>query len=53
MPEHCLSIGITTCLIRGAHLLIPNLDHDLLLCTFEDAIGYIVLWPWKQTISLC
>jgi hypothetical protein len=51
MLEHCLFVGITTCWIRGAHLPIPNLDHDLPLHTIEYAIGYFVFWPWKQTTS--
>jgi len=51
MLEHCLFVGIITCLIRGAHLPIPNLDHDLPLHIVEDAIGYFVFWPWKQTTS--
>jgi hypothetical protein len=42
MLKHCLFFGITTCLIRGAHLPIPNLNHDPPLCIVEDAIGYFV-----------
>jgi hypothetical protein len=47
MSEHCLSVGITSCLIKGAHLPIPNVKHDPPLCTVVDAIGYFVSWPWK------
>jgi hypothetical protein len=43
MLEHCLSVGITSCLISGAHLLIPYLEHDLPLYTFENVIGCFVL----------
>jgi len=53
MLEHCFSVGITFCLIRGAHLPIPNLDHDPPLHIVEDTIGYFVFWPWKQTTSFC
>ncbi len=45
MLEHCLFIGITSCLIRGAHLSILNLEHDPPLRTIVDAIGYFVFWP--------
>ncbi len=51
MLERCLSIGITSCLIRGAHLPIPNLEHDPPLHIVVDAIDYFVFWPWKQTTS--
>jgi hypothetical protein len=51
IPKLCLSVGITTCLIRGAHLPIPDLEHDHPLRIVEDAMGYFVLWLWKQTIS--
>jgi hypothetical protein len=43
MLEHCLSIGITTWLIKNAHFPIPDLDHDLLPHIIEDAIGYLEL----------
>ncbi len=43
MLEHCLSVGITSCLISGAHLLIPYLEHDPPFRIVEDAIGYFVL----------
>jgi hypothetical protein len=51
MLEHCFSIRITSCLIRGAHLPILDLKHDPPLYTVAYAIGYFVLWPWKQKTS--
>ncbi len=43
MLKHYFSIGITSCLIRGAHLLIPDVEHDHPFRTIVDAIGYFVL----------
>jgi hypothetical protein len=51
MLKHSLFVGITTCLIKGVHLPIPNLDHDPNFYTIEDVIGYFVLCPWKQIFS--
>jgi len=43
MPKHYLSIGITSCLTKGTHLSILNLEHDPPLHTIANAIGYFVL----------
>jgi hypothetical protein len=47
MLEDCLSVGITSCLIRGAHLPILHVKHVPPLYIVVDAIGYFVFWPWK------
>jgi hypothetical protein len=51
MLEHCLFVGIRTCLIGDVHLPIPDLDHDPSFHIVEDVIGYFAFWPWKQTVS--
>jgi hypothetical protein len=49
MLEEFLSICITLRLIKGASLMLVELDQDPPLCTIDYAIGYVVLWPWKLT----
>jgi hypothetical protein len=37
--------------LKGVHLLVLELDNDLPLYSVDDVIGYIVQWPWKETIA--
>jgi hypothetical protein len=49
MPYNYPLANITTPMFRGAHLPCPESQHDPPLHVVDDAIGYMVLWPWKQT----
>jgi hypothetical protein len=42
-------VSITSCFLVGAHLPYPKPGHDPPLCTIDEAVGYIILWPWKLT----
>jgi hypothetical protein len=44
-PKDCLSIAITSSLIKGVHLLFLDVDNDFQLYITYDVIGYIVMWP--------
>jgi hypothetical protein len=37
--------------LKGVHLPVLELDNDLPFYKVDDAIGYIVQWPWKETIA--
>ncbi len=45
MSKHFLFVGITSCLIRGAHLLVLDVEHDHPFRTITNTIGYFVFWP--------
>jgi hypothetical protein len=45
LPKDCLLVGITSSLVKGAHLPCLVLDHDPTLYIVDNAIGYIVMWP--------
>jgi hypothetical protein len=51
MIDEYLFVGITQVTLKGVHLLVLELDTDLPLYKVDDAIGYIVQWPWKKTIT--
>jgi hypothetical protein len=51
MIDKYLSIGITQVILKGVHLLVLELDNHLPLYRVDDAIGYIVQWPWKKTTA--
>jgi hypothetical protein len=52
MPLETLSIAVSFSTMASASLPFPNLDgEDVPLQTIGDAIGYIILWPWKLTIA--
>ncbi len=46
-----LSIAIMNSLLKCVHLPCHDSSHDPPLCTIQDAIGYVVMWPWKQTTT--
>jgi hypothetical protein len=37
--------------LKGVHLPVFELDIDLPFYKVDDATGYIVQWPWKETIA--
>jgi hypothetical protein len=47
MPSDYVSIAITSSLQAFDSLPFPQFDHDPPLLTIKDAMGYVVLWPWK------
>jgi len=49
MPDNYLLASITGPMFRGAHLPCPKSQHDPPLHVVDDAVGYMVLWLWKQT----
>jgi hypothetical protein len=52
MPLETLSIAISFSTMASVSLSFPNLDgQDVPLQTIGDAIGYIILWPWKLTTT--
>jgi hypothetical protein len=51
MIDEYISIGITQVTLKGTHLPIHELDSDPPLYRVDDAISYIVQWPWKETIA--
>ncbi len=52
MPLETLSIVVSFSTMASASLPFPNLDgQDVALQTIGDAIGYIILWPWKLTTA--
>jgi len=51
MIDEYLSIGNTQMTLKGAHLPVHELDNGLPLYRVDDAINYIVQWPWKETIA--
>jgi len=52
MPLETLSIAISFSTMVSPSLPFPNVDgQDVPLQTIEDAIGYIILSPWKLTTA--
>ncbi len=52
MPLETLSIVIGFSTVASASLPFPDLDgQDVPLETIKDAIGYIILSPWKLTTA--
>ncbi len=52
MPLETLSIAVSFSTLAIASLPFPNPDgEDVPLQTIGDAIGYIILWPWKLTTT--
>jgi hypothetical protein len=52
MPLEILSIAVSFSTMASVSLPFPNLDgQDVPLQTIGDAIGYIILWPWKLTTT--
>jgi hypothetical protein len=51
MPTCALSVAVNVSLLATTSLPFLDLDHDTLLKTIGDAVGYIILWPWKLTSS--
>jgi hypothetical protein len=49
MLEECLSICITSRLIKGANLMFLEVDQDSPLCIIDDAVWHVMLWPSKLT----
>jgi hypothetical protein len=49
MVEHLMSIGIKLVLVKGVYLPYPEVAHNPPLHIIDDAIGYIVMWPWNQS----
>jgi hypothetical protein len=47
--EYYLFVAITSSLVKGAHLSCRVVDHDPPLYTIDNAIGYIIMWPYKHT----
>jgi hypothetical protein len=54
MSKIFLFVAIMNNLLKGVHLPCFNSSHDLpiCVCTIQDAIGYVVMWSWKQ-IATC
>jgi hypothetical protein len=52
MPEECIFVAITSCVLAGVHLIYPEHDHDPPLNIINSAVGYIILWAWKLTTKL-
>jgi hypothetical protein len=51
MIDEYLYVGITQVTLKGVHLLVLEPDNDPPLYRVDDAIGYIVQWPWKKTTT--
>jgi hypothetical protein len=49
MPKEFLFVCITSHLIKGASLMFLEVDQDPPLRTIDNAIQYVMLWPWKLT----
>jgi hypothetical protein len=47
MPNNYLLVGITILMFKGVHLPCPKSQHDPPLHVVDDAVGYMVLGPWK------
>jgi hypothetical protein len=47
----CLSVDVNVSLLATTSLPFLDLDHDAPLKSIGDAVGYIILWPWKLTSS--
>jgi hypothetical protein len=47
MPSDCVSIAITSSFQAFASLPFPQFDHDPPLLIIKDAMGNVILWPWK------
>jgi hypothetical protein len=52
MPEKCIYVAITSCVLAGVHLPYLEHDHDLPFHIVDSVVGYIILWPWKLTTKL-
>jgi hypothetical protein len=51
MPTCDFFVAVNVSLLTTTSLPFLDLDHDTPLKTIGDAIGYIILWPWKLTSS--
>jgi len=51
LSKNFLFVAIMNNLLKGVHLPCPNSSHDPPLCTIQDAIRYIVMWPWKHIFT--
>jgi len=49
MLEEFLFVCITSRLIKGASLMFLEVDQDPPLYTIDDAVRYVMFWPWKLT----
>lgn len=49
MPANCIFAAIVTRLQVTIVLPYPLLNHDPPICIINDAMGFIILWPWKLT----
>jgi hypothetical protein len=49
MASETLSIFVRSCLLVKSSLPFPKTKHDPPLIRVQDAIGCIILWPWKLT----
>jgi hypothetical protein len=49
MSNDCIFVTIFSRLQAIVALPYPLFDHDLPIHIVKDAIGFIILWPWKLT----
>ncbi len=49
MSANTLYVVMNSSLMATTSLHFLNLDHETPLHTIGDAIGYVILWPWKLT----
>jgi hypothetical protein len=49
MAVDTLSIFVSSCLLVKSSLPFPKTKHDPPLIRVQDAVRYIILWPWKLT----
>jgi hypothetical protein len=49
MSNDCIFVPISSGLQAIVALSCPLFDHNLPIHIVKDAIGFIILWPWKLT----
>jgi hypothetical protein len=49
MASDNLSIFVSSCLLLKSSLPFPKTNHGPPLIRVQDAVGCIILWPWKLT----
>jgi hypothetical protein len=51
MATNCLFILVISCIMLRSSLPFLDIDHDPPLIIIQDVVAYIILWPWKLTIT--
>jgi hypothetical protein len=51
MVVDTLSIFVSSCLLIKSSLPFPKIKHDPPFIRVQNAVGYIILWPWKLTTT--